>query len=130
MPTSGGPTSYVGNVEVTGLTRRASPAGMPVSPRCDTDIPVCACWNWPNSTPCAHAQRYKRRPVTAFIGNDMADLLVLHVDVDLKLPFPDKVREAQFLQLGPYYWTTGTGTFDGSLGPTTWDLKATPIRQR
>jgi transglutaminase-like putative cysteine protease len=78
----------------------------------------------------AHAQRNKRRPVAAFVGNDAADLLVLHVDVDLKLPFPDKVREAQFLQLGPYYWATGTGTFDGSFGPTAWELKATPIRQR
>lgn len=78
----------------------------------------------------AHANTGRRRPVSAFIGTDNADLLVLHVDVDLRLPFPDKVRDAQFLQIGPYYWTTGRGTFDGSFGPTGWELKSTPIRQR
>jgi transglutaminase-like putative cysteine protease len=78
----------------------------------------------------SHANSSRRRPVSAFIGNDSADLLVLHVDVDLRLPFPDKVRDAQFLQIGPYYWTTGRGTFDGSFGPTGWELKATSIRQR
>ena len=75
-------------------------------------------------------QAAKRRPVTAYIGNDPGDLIVLHVDVDLQLPFPDKVREAQFLQIGPYYWTTGEGKFDAYFGPTGWELKKTQTRQR
>ncbi len=78
----------------------------------------------------SEAQGNKNRPVTAYIGNDPGDLLVLHVDVDLKLPFPDKVRESQFLQIDPFYWTTGTGTFDGHFGPTGWELKKSPIRQK
>jgi hypothetical protein len=55
---------------------------------------------------------------------------VLHVDADLRLPFPDKEREAAFLQLGPYYWTTGKGTFDGTFGATGWELKATPLEKK
>ena len=74
----------------------------------------------------AHAAR---NPVREFIGYDPGDLLVLHVDVDLKLPFPDKEREVQMLQISPAYWTTGKGQFDGSFGPTGWDLKATPIKK-
>ena len=68
-------------------------------------------------------------PVRDFVGHDPGDLLVLHVDVDLKLPFPDKDREVQLLQLTPAYWTTGTGTFDGQFGPSGWELKTTPIKK-
>jgi transglutaminase-like putative cysteine protease len=77
----------------------------------------------------AYALRDKRRPASAFVGDDPGDLLVLHVDADLQLPFPDKVREAQFLQITPYYWTTGKGAFDGTFGPSGWDLKAAPIKK-
>ena len=72
---------------------------------------------------------FSRNPVREFVGSDPGDLLVLHVDVDLKLPFPDKEREVQMLQIGPAYWTTGKGQFDGTFGPTGWDLKATPIKK-
>jgi transglutaminase-like putative cysteine protease len=71
----------------------------------------------------------KRRPASAFVGRDPGDMLVLHVDVDLKLPFPDKVREADLIQIGPYYWTTGTGKFDGTFGPSGWDVKTTRLEK-
>jgi transglutaminase-like putative cysteine protease len=77
----------------------------------------------------SYAHASKGRPVTDFIGNDPGDLIVLHVDVDLKLPFPDKVREAQFIQIEPFYWAKGQGNFDGSFGPSGWELKATPIEK-
>jgi transglutaminase-like putative cysteine protease len=72
----------------------------------------------------------KFRPAAALLGSDPGDLLVLHVDVDIQLPFPDKVRESHLLQVSPYYWCTGRGTFDGRFGPTGWDLKATPIEKK
>jgi transglutaminase-like putative cysteine protease len=72
----------------------------------------------------------KNRPVTAFIGSDPGDLLVLHTDVDLQLPFPDKVRECQFLQINPYFWSTGKGTYDGYFGPSGWEVKTTPIEKK
>lgn len=72
----------------------------------------------------------KGRPVREFVGRDAGDLLVFHVDADLQLPFPDKVRETPFLQIGPYYWAQGTGAFDATFGPTGWDLKATPAAQK
>lgn len=68
-----------------------------------------------------------RRPVRAFVGRDPGDLLVLHVDADLQLPYPDKVREAQFLQVNPSYWTHGKGTFDVTFGPSSWSLRATAL---
>ena len=77
----------------------------------------------------AYAHVNRRRPVSAFVGFDPGDLLVLHVDVDFQLPFPDKAREVQVLQIGPAYWTAGKGTFDGHFGPTGWDLKTTPINK-
>jgi hypothetical protein len=57
-------------------------------------------------------------------------MLVLHVDVDLLLPFPDKVRECPLLQISPFYWAQGRGNFDGSFGPSGWELKATPVREK
>jgi transglutaminase-like putative cysteine protease len=78
----------------------------------------------------SYANAGKSKPVRDYVGYDPGDLLVLHVEVDLRLPFPDKEREAQFLQLGPLYWTTGKGTFDGHFGPTGWELKATPIEKK
>lgn len=76
----------------------------------------------------SYANASRRRPVVDFIGRDPGDLLVLHVDVDLQLPFPDKVRDCPFLQITPFYWTYGRGTFDGTFGPSGWELKATPIK--
>ena len=78
----------------------------------------------------ANAHSGKSKPVTAFVGHDPGDLLVLHVDVDLRLPYPDKEREVQFIQVGPSYWATGTGKFDGQYGPTGWDLKAAAIEKK
>jgi transglutaminase-like putative cysteine protease len=78
----------------------------------------------------ARANGNRNKPVRDYIGADPGDLLVLHLDVDLQLPFPDKVRESKVLQLGPHYWTTGRGTFDGSAGPTGWELKAAPINKK
>jgi transglutaminase-like putative cysteine protease len=80
----------------------------------------------------ANANVKKNRPVKAFIGYDPGDLLVLHVDVDLKLPFPDPPGEKIFvgLQLEPAYWTFGKGTFDAKFGPTGWDLKTKLIEKK
>jgi transglutaminase-like putative cysteine protease len=78
----------------------------------------------------ALAQAGKNRPVSAFVGHDPGDMLVLHVDVDLQLPFPEKVRECHLLQIGPAYWALGRGTFDGSFGPTGWDVKTSPIEKK
>ncbi|QJW96031.1 transglutaminase-like domain-containing protein [Frigoriglobus tundricola] len=78
----------------------------------------------------AYAQAARAKPVSAFVGSDPGDLLVLHVDTDLRLPYPDKERDAQFLQIGPHYWAQGTGQFDGYFGPSGWELKATPIEKK
>lgn len=78
----------------------------------------------------AFAVTHKRQPVSEFIGNDTGDLLVLHVDVDLRLPLPGRERTADVLQIGPYYWATGRGTFDGTLEPTGWDVKTTPVGEK
>lgn len=71
----------------------------------------------------------RRRPTAAFVGTDPGDMLVLHLDADLQLPFPDKVREARLLQLGPAFWTSGRGTYDAGFGPTGWELKAAPVKK-
>ncbi len=78
----------------------------------------------------AYARSSKNRPVASFVGFDPGDLLVLHVDVDLQLPYPGKVREAPLLQIGPHYWTAGNGTFDGYFGPTGWEMKVTPSEKK
>ncbi|CAN0077233.1 unnamed protein product, partial [Phaeothamnion confervicola] len=78
----------------------------------------------------AYAQAARAKPVSAFVGTDPGDLLVLHVDTDLRLPYPDQERDAQFLQIGPHYWAQGNGKFDGHFGPSGWELKATPIEKK
>ncbi|MDB5310913.1 MAG: transglutaminase [Gemmataceae bacterium] len=78
----------------------------------------------------AYANNDKTRPVEAFVGDDPGDMLVLHVDLELKLPFADKDRTADLLQLGPYYRATGVGPFDGAFGPTGWDVKTVPAGER
>ena len=76
----------------------------------------------------AHASRNQKS--RAFVGVDPGDLLVLHVDVDLKVTFGNEVHTAQFLQVEPYYWTDGKGTFDGRFGPSGWDVKVTPLAKK
>jgi len=78
----------------------------------------------------AYAQAARAKPVSTFVGSDPGDLLVLHVDTDLRLPYPDKERDALFLQIGPHYWAEGNGPFDGYFGPSGWDLKAAPINKK
>lgn len=76
----------------------------------------------------AHASRNQK--ARAFVGVDPGDLLVLHVDVDLKVVFGTETHTAQFLQIEPYYWTDGKGPFDGRFGPSTWDIKLTPLAKK
>lgn len=75
----------------------------------------------------SYAVATKENPVTAFIGHDPGDLLVLHVDFDLRLPFPDKERTADLLQLGPYYWVAGRGAFESVPGPNGWEVTTAPV---
>ena len=74
----------------------------------------------------ASANRDKDRPLAEHIGDDPGDLLVLHVDLDLRLPTPEKDQTIDLLQVEPYVWTQGRGKSDVSLGPTKWDVKSTP----
>ena len=67
-------------------------------------------------------QGNRSRPVAEFLGDDAGDLIVLHVDVDLMLPFRDRTERAPFLQIGPYYHVYGTGPFDATFGETGWKL--------
>ena len=76
----------------------------------------------------AYAQADKRAPVTDFIGHDPGDLLVLHADADLQLPYPDKVREVELLQCGPSVWVQGRGNFDVTPGPSGWELESKPAK--
>jgi transglutaminase-like putative cysteine protease len=78
----------------------------------------------------AYAVAAKEKPVTAFLGDDPGDLLVLHVDLDLRLPFPDRERTADLLQLGGYVWATGRGDFDGAPNPNGWDVTTTLLGER
>jgi len=75
----------------------------------------------------AFANGNKVKKVRDFIGNDLGDVLVLYVDIDLQLPFPDKVRPSPGMQTHPAYWAFGKGKFDGEYGDTGWELTATPI---
>lgn len=77
-----------------------------------------------------YANSNKRKPVTAFIGYDPGDMIVLHVDADLRLQFLDKQTVCKALQGSPAYKTFGKGTFDGKYGPSGWDLKATPFEKK
>jgi transglutaminase-like putative cysteine protease len=77
----------------------------------------------------AEASRAKDVPVADFIGADAGDLLVLHADTDLRLPYPDEERTANLLQITPNVWTFGQGQFDVTLGPSGWDVKTTPAKK-
>jgi transglutaminase-like putative cysteine protease len=76
----------------------------------------------------AYANLDTARPVADFVGHDPGDLLVLHLESDLKLPFPDQTRSADLLQLAPAVWVHGKGKTELTFAPAGWDLKATPAR--
>ncbi|MFO0805022.1 MAG: transglutaminase family protein [Gemmataceae bacterium] len=75
-----------------------------------------------------YANRDTKEPVKAFVGRDPGDLLVLHVDFDLRLPVLDKEHTTDLLQLEPAFWAFGRGKFDAFVGPSRWELKATPVK--
>ncbi|HEY1188820.1 MAG TPA: transglutaminase domain-containing protein [Gemmata sp.] len=77
-----------------------------------------------------YANGDKTKPVTAFIGTDPGDMLVLHVDVDMQLQFLGQQTTAGFLQGAPNYKAFGKGAFDGTFGPSGWELKATPVGKK
>jgi transglutaminase-like putative cysteine protease len=72
----------------------------------------------------------KSKPAREFVGHDPGDLLVLHVDVDLQLPYPEEVRTVDGLQAEPNWWVYGLGNVDVVLGSTGWQFKATPIEKK
>lgn len=74
----------------------------------------------------AFANRQKDRPIGEFIGNDPGDLLVLHVDLELKIPVFEKEQNADLLQIEPFLWTLGRGKLDVVLAGTKWDVKTGP----
>lgn len=72
----------------------------------------------------------KTGPVADFIGKDPGDLLVMHVGGDLKLPFPDRERTADMLQVTPFYWTVGNGPLDVFLASSGWEVKVSPVGKK
>jgi transglutaminase-like putative cysteine protease len=77
----------------------------------------------------SNANVNKKRKVREFIGEDPGDMLVLHVDLDLKLAYPDQVQTAQCLQLTPGYWAHGKGMFDAKFGESGWDVTTALIKK-
>jgi transglutaminase-like putative cysteine protease len=77
----------------------------------------------------SEASRGKDVPVAEFIGIDPGDMLVLHADTDLRLPYPDEERTASLLQIAPNIWTFGKGQFDATLGPSGWEVKTAPVKK-
>jgi transglutaminase-like putative cysteine protease len=77
----------------------------------------------------SNANSMKFKKVREFIGYDPGDMLVLHVDVDLKLPYPDQLQTAECLQVNPSYWAHGKGVFEAKSGDSGWYLKSTPIKK-
>jgi transglutaminase-like putative cysteine protease len=75
----------------------------------------------------SYANGNKGNPVKDYIGNDPGDLLILHVDCDLKAPFPDRVRNVRYMQLDAFYVVEGDGKFDGYFGRSGWEMKSTPL---
>jgi transglutaminase-like putative cysteine protease len=78
----------------------------------------------------AFANGNKTRKVQDFIGNDAGDILVLHVDVDLQLSYPNRMQSTQSMQVHPNYWAFGQGQFDGVYGDTGWELTTTPVKKK
>lgn len=76
-----------------------------------------------------YANGNKNRPVESYIGEDVGDMIVLHVDVDLRLQFLNKETVAGYIQVAPYYHAFGKGEFDARFGPSGWDLKAVPVKK-
>lgn len=75
----------------------------------------------------AVVNRQKDRPIAELIGHDPGDLLVQHVDLDLRLQVLDKEQNADLLQIEPYLWTVGRGKLDVALVGTKWDVKSTTL---
>ena len=73
----------------------------------------------------SYANRDKHRTLEELLGFDPGDMLVLHADLDLRLPVSDKEQIVDLLQVEPYIWTQGRGKSDATLGPTKWDFKTT-----
>lgn len=74
----------------------------------------------------AYAQADHRKPVREFVGYDPGDMLVQHLDLDLRLPMTDQERVAELMQIGPFFWVTGLGPMDAAFGPSGWVVKTTP----
>lgn len=74
------------------------------------------------------ANRNTDTPLAEFIGRDPGDMIVLHVDFDLRLQVLDKEQSTDLLQMEPLFWAVGRGKLDVFLAPTKWELKATPIK--
>lgn len=77
----------------------------------------------------SYVNRDKHRPILEMIGHDPGDLLVIHVDLELKLPVPDSIQTVDLLQIEPFYWALGRGKLDATLGPTKWDVKTTLLQK-
>ena len=78
----------------------------------------------------AYANRDKHRPIAELIGLDPGDVLVLHVDLELRWPVLEKEQAVDLLQVEPFVWTVGRGKSDAALGPTKWEVKAMLVREK
>jgi transglutaminase-like putative cysteine protease len=76
------------------------------------------------------ANRDREKPIESFIGRDPGDMLVLHVDLELRLPVMDRELNADILQIEPFVWAVGRGKLDLMLMPSMWELKAIPIKKK
>jgi|GEM_PF-790726 len=74
-----------------------------------------------------YANRGRDKPVSFYVGHDPGDLLVQHVDFDLRLPVLDKEQSTDLLQIEPLFFAMGRGKLDVFLGPSRWELKTTSI---
>lgn len=63
------------------------------------------------------------QPASSFLGKDNGNLIVLHVDVDLMLPFRDRVERAPHMQISPYFQAYGRGQFDAVFRDSQWNVK-------
>jgi hypothetical protein len=69
-------------------------------------------------------------PVRELVGDDAGDFLALHVDVDLRLAFPNRPRVETTLIPGVSCDVFGRGAFDGADQPSGWELTTTPAGRR
>jgi len=78
----------------------------------------------------AFANRNRDRPLAEFLGHDTGELLVLHVDLDLRIPILEKEQTADLLQVEPYVWALGSGKLDVALTGSKWELKAKALGEK